>query len=160
MDEQPELTDAPDAVALDDVRGQGGLRPRRFQLRARRARAQGHEPDAEPGQTIALVGPTGAGKTTMVNLLTRFYDIDGGAIRIDGQDIREVQKASLRRQLGIVLQDTFLFSEHGDGEHPLRAAGRHRRGGASPPPSWPTPTSSSGACRTATRPSSRSAAAT
>jgi ATP-binding cassette subfamily B protein len=66
---------------------------------------------AEPGQTIALVGPTGAGKTTIVNLLTRFYDIDNGNIIIDGHDIREVQKASLRRQLGIVLQDTFLFSE-------------------------------------------------
>jgi ATP-binding cassette subfamily B protein len=57
------------------------------------------------------VGPTGAGKTTMVNLLTRFYDIDDGAITIDGRDIRGVQKASLRRKLGIVLQDTFLFSE-------------------------------------------------
>jgi len=66
---------------------------------------------ARPGQTIALVGPTGAGKTTMVNLLTRFYDIQGGAITIDGRDIRQVQKDSLRRQLGIVLQDTFLFSE-------------------------------------------------
>jgi ATP-binding cassette subfamily B protein len=66
---------------------------------------------AQPGQIIALVGPTGAGKTTMINLLSRFYDIDGGAICIDGRDIRQVQKANLRRQLGIVLQDTFLFSE-------------------------------------------------
>jgi len=66
---------------------------------------------AEPGQTVALVGPTGAGKTTIVSLLTRFYDIDDGAIRIDGKDIRDVQKASLRQQLGIVLQDTFLFSQ-------------------------------------------------
>ena len=67
--------------------------------------------DAEPGQTIALVGPTGAGKTTIVNLLTRFYDIDSGAITIDGYDIRDVQKDSLRRQLGVVLQDTYLFSD-------------------------------------------------
>jgi len=66
--------------------------------------------EAEPGQTIALVGPTGAGKTTIVNLLTRFYDIDAGSILIDGFDIRQVEKVSLRRQLGIVLQDTFLFS--------------------------------------------------
>jgi ATP-binding cassette subfamily B multidrug efflux pump len=63
------------------------------------------------GQTIALVGPTGAGKTTLVNLLSRFYDIDRGEISIDGKDIRTVQKASLRRQLGIVLQDSFLFSD-------------------------------------------------
>jgi ATP-binding cassette subfamily B protein len=65
---------------------------------------------ARAGQTIALVGPTGAGKTTLVNLLSRFYDIDSGSITIDGQDIRRVQKASQRRQLGIVLQDSFLFS--------------------------------------------------
>jgi ATP-binding cassette subfamily B multidrug efflux pump len=66
---------------------------------------------AEKGQTIALVGPTGAGKTTIVNLLMRFYDIPGGSIRIDGRDIRTVRKADLRRQVGVVLQDTFLFSE-------------------------------------------------
>jgi ATP-binding cassette, subfamily B, multidrug efflux pump len=66
--------------------------------------------EANPGQTIALVGPTGAGKTTIVNLLTRFYDIGSGRILIDGQDIRTVDKDSLRGQLGIVLQDAFLFS--------------------------------------------------
>ncbi len=66
---------------------------------------------ALPGQTVALVGPTGAGKTTVVNLLTRFYDIDGGAIRIDGHDIRQVRRDDLRQRLGIVLQDTYLFSE-------------------------------------------------
>lgn len=65
---------------------------------------------AHPGQTIALVGPTGAGKTTIVNLLTRFYEIDDGRITIDGQDIRAINKDELRRQLGIVLQDTFMFS--------------------------------------------------
>ena len=65
---------------------------------------------AEPGATIALVGPTGAGKTTIISLLSRFYDVDEGSIRIDGRDIRDVQQASLRKQLGIVLQDTFLFS--------------------------------------------------
>jgi ATP-binding cassette subfamily B protein len=66
---------------------------------------------AEAGQTIALVGPTGAGKTTIINLLTRFYDIQEGSIRIDGQDIRGLRKQDLRRQLGLVLQDTFLFSD-------------------------------------------------
>jgi ATP-binding cassette subfamily B protein len=65
---------------------------------------------ATPGETVALVGPTGAGKTTIINLLSRFYDVDAGAIRIDGQDIRTVQQKSIRQQLGIVLQDTFLFS--------------------------------------------------
>jgi ATP-binding cassette subfamily B protein len=66
--------------------------------------------EARAGETVALVGPTGAGKTTLVNLLTRFYEIDAGQITIDGVDIRDVPKADLRRQLGLVLQDTFLFS--------------------------------------------------
>ncbi len=65
---------------------------------------------AEPGQTIALVGPTGAGKTTIINMLTRFYEISGGSIRIDGTDIRSYDKESLRSRLGIVLQDAHLFS--------------------------------------------------
>jgi ATP-binding cassette subfamily B protein len=63
-----------------------------------------------PGQMIAIVGPTGAGKTTLVNLLMRFYDVDSGAIRVDGVDIREVTRGSLRRTFGMVLQDTWLFS--------------------------------------------------
>ena len=65
---------------------------------------------ARPGATIALVGPTGAGKTTIISLLSRFYDVDEGSIRVDGHDIRDIRQASLRKQLGIVLQDTFLFS--------------------------------------------------
>ena len=65
--------------------------------------------EAKPGEMIALVGPTGAGKTTIINLLTRFYDIDSGNIYIDGIDIREVKKEDLRRKIGIVLQDTYLF---------------------------------------------------
>ncbi|MCB0160723.1 MAG: ABC transporter ATP-binding protein, partial [Caldilineaceae bacterium] len=66
--------------------------------------------EAHPGQTIALVGPTGAGKTTIISLLSRFYDVDEGTITIDGADIRTLPQESIRRQLGIVLQDTFLFS--------------------------------------------------
>jgi ATP-binding cassette subfamily B protein len=65
---------------------------------------------AEPGQTIAIVGPTGAGKTTIINLLPRFYDVTHGSVKIDGIDVRDVTAESLRRQIGIVLQDTFLFS--------------------------------------------------
>ncbi|HET9271798.1 MAG TPA: ABC transporter ATP-binding protein, partial [Vicinamibacterales bacterium] len=66
--------------------------------------------DVAPGQTIAIVGPTGAGKTTLVNLLMRFYDVDGGSIRIDGIDIRQLKRGALRRTFGMVLQDTWLFS--------------------------------------------------
>jgi len=65
---------------------------------------------AQPGQTVAIVGPTGAGKTTIINLIPRFYDVTSGAIRIDGIDVRDVRMQSLREQIGIVLQDTFLFS--------------------------------------------------
>ena len=65
----------------------------------------------KPGQKIAIVGATGAGKTTIVNLLTRFYDIDSGEILLDGVDIREYEKKELRRNIAIVLQDTVLFSE-------------------------------------------------
>jgi ATP-binding cassette subfamily B protein len=65
---------------------------------------------AQPGQTIAIVGPTGAGKTTIINLLPRFYDVTSGSIKIDGVDVRDVKTESIRRQIGIVLQDTFLFS--------------------------------------------------
>ena len=66
---------------------------------------------AKAGETIALVGPTGAGKTTIINLLTRFYEINSGAICIDGTDIRQIPKADLRRQLALVLQDTYLFAD-------------------------------------------------
>jgi ATP-binding cassette subfamily B protein len=66
--------------------------------------------EARPGELVALVGPTGAGKTTIINLLTRFYEVDAGAIRIGGVDLRQIDKEVLRRKLGLVLQDTFLFS--------------------------------------------------
>jgi ABC-type multidrug transport system fused ATPase/permease subunit len=65
---------------------------------------------AEPGQTVAIVGPTGAGKTTLVNLIGRFYDVGDGAVMIDGIDVRNITRASLRRQMGVVLQDSCLFS--------------------------------------------------
>jgi ATP-binding cassette, subfamily B, multidrug efflux pump len=67
--------------------------------------------EAKAGQTIALVGPTGAGKTTIINLLTRFYEVNSGSITIDGRDIREISKSDLRQKLGMVLQDTFLFAD-------------------------------------------------
>jgi ATP-binding cassette subfamily B protein len=67
--------------------------------------------NAEPGKTVAIVGPTGAGKTTIINLLPRFWDVSDGRITIDGYDIRDVTLKSLREQIGLVLQDTFLFSD-------------------------------------------------
>jgi ATP-binding cassette subfamily B multidrug efflux pump len=110
LDEVPELRDSPDAKPLHEIQGDVVFDDVCF----------GYKPDvpvlkqirlhAKPGQIIALVGPTGAGKTTIVNVLTRFYDIQSGNITIDGHGIRKILIADLRRQLGIVLQDTFLFS--------------------------------------------------
>jgi len=110
LDEVPEIVDAPDAHPLETIHGRVSFDDVCFC----------YEPDvpvlkhinlyAEPGQLIALVGPTGAGKTTVINLLTRFYDVDFGAIRIDGVDIRDIKKDDLRRKLGLVLQDNFLFA--------------------------------------------------
>jgi len=111
IDQQPELVDAPDAVALDDIAGEVVFDRVDFSYLPGVPVLKDMSLEAQPGQTIALVGPTGAGKTTMVNVLSRFYDIQGGAIRIDGRDIRQAKQDSLRQQLGIVLQDTFLFSE-------------------------------------------------
>ncbi len=111
LDTEPELTDAPGALVLDDVAGEVVFERVDFGYVPGVPVIKDMSLRAEPGQTVALVGPTGAGKTTIINLLTRFYDTDEGAITVDGHDVRDVEKASLRRQLGIVLQDTFLFSE-------------------------------------------------
>lgn len=111
MDQVPEIQDAPNARPLEKVRGDVVFDDVCFAYEKGTPVLKHVSFDAEPGQTIALVGPTGAGKTTIVNLLTRFYDIDSGSIRIDGTDIRQLKKDDLRRQLGIVLQDTFLFSD-------------------------------------------------
>ncbi len=111
IDEEPELTDVPDAVVLDDIAGEVVFDHVDFSYVPGVPVLKDIYLEAKPGQTIALVGPTGAGKTTIINVLTRFYDIDKGAIHIDGRDIRTVKKDSLRRQLGIVLQETFLFSD-------------------------------------------------
>ena len=111
LDQVPELADVPHAAALESVEGNVVFENVCFAYTQDVPVLKDVSLHAEPGQTIALVGPTGAGKTTIVNLLTRFYDIDSGSIQIDGRDIREVRKDDLRRTLGIVLQDTFLFSE-------------------------------------------------
>ena len=80
----------------------------------------------KPGQKIAIVGPTGAGKTTITNLINRFYDIQQGDIRYDGLNLKKIKKTALRRSLGIVLQDTPSVHRNRPREHPLRAVGRHR----------------------------------
>lgn len=110
LDTQPDVADAPHAVPLPPVVGRVEFDRVFFAYEPGKPVLRDISFVAEPGQTIALVGPTGVGKTTVVSLLARFYDVDAGAIRIDGHDIRDVTLASLRKQIGIVLQDTFLFS--------------------------------------------------
>lgn len=111
MDELPEPPDAPDAVELKDVKGEVEFRNVCFSYKEGVPVLKNVSFHVKPGQTVALVGPTGAGKTTIVNLLTRFYDVDSGSILIDGIDIRKIKRSCLRSLLGIVLQDTYLFSE-------------------------------------------------
>jgi ATP-binding cassette, subfamily B, multidrug efflux pump len=110
LDSPPAIRDRPDAAPLNKIEGQVVFDHVTFQYEPGKPVLSDVSLRAAPGETIALVGPTGAGKTTMISLLSRFYDVAHGAIRIDGRDIRTVQQVSLRKQLGIVLQETFLFS--------------------------------------------------
>jgi ATP-binding cassette subfamily B protein len=110
VDQPPEVDDAPAGAALVPVRGAVRFDHVTFGYRAGAPVLRDVSLEARPGDTVALVGPTGAGKTTIINLLTRFYEIDEGAITIDGADIRAMEKGALRRALGLVLQDTYLFS--------------------------------------------------
>ena len=111
MDERSELLDDPHALSLDAIKGKVRFDDVCFGYVKDVPVLKKVSLHAKRGDTIALVGPTGAGKTTIVNLLTRFYDIDSGSITLDGQDIRKIRKDDLRRSLGIVLQDTFLFAD-------------------------------------------------
>jgi ATP-binding cassette subfamily B protein len=110
LDEEPAIEDLPDAQEMPTIQGQVELQNVFAAYKEEESVLNGISFKAEPGQTIAIVGPTGAGKTTLVNLIPRFYDVTGGAVLIDDLDIRYVSKESLREQIGIVLQDTFLFS--------------------------------------------------
>ena len=110
LDTEPEVADAPDAQELPPIEGEISFRRVHFGYKPGEPVLQDINLHAMPGQAIALVGPTGAGKTSIVSLLTRFYDIQQGTISIDGWNIAHVTQSSLRRQMGIVLQDTFLFS--------------------------------------------------
>ncbi|MCD6475635.1 MAG: ABC transporter ATP-binding protein [Anaerolineaceae bacterium] len=110
LDHEPELTDIPNALPVDDINGDVRFENVDFSYVEGIPVMKKINMHAKSGQTIALVGPTGAGKTTTINLLSRFYDIDNGAIYIDGNEIKTLKKNDLRRSLGIVLQDNFLFS--------------------------------------------------
>jgi len=110
LDTEPAIVDAPDAIEMPPIKGHIAYEHVSFAYKEDEPVLQDITFTIEPGQTIAIVGPTGAGKTTLVNLLARFYDPQEGTIRIDGYDIRQVKQQSLRRQIGIVPQDTFLFS--------------------------------------------------
>ena len=111
LDESEETPDAADAYELKEVEGDVVLRDVNFSYEPGHPILKHVDLYAKPGQTIAFVGPTGAGKTTIINLLTRFYDIDSGSITIDGHDIYKMKRSSLRSALGIVLQDTYLFTD-------------------------------------------------
>jgi len=110
LDTAPAVADKPDAIEMPEIQGKVELRNVTFAYRADGAVLHDLNLTIEPGQTVALVGPTGAGKTSISNLIARFYEISDGAVLIDGIDVRDVAQRSLRQQMGIVPQDPFLFS--------------------------------------------------
>ena len=111
IDTPGEVDDAPEALSLETVHGNVRLENVNFGYQVETPIIKNMSLEAKGGEIVALVGPTGAGKTTIINLLTRFYEINGGRISIDDKDIRDIKKADLRHKLGLVLQDTFLFSD-------------------------------------------------
>ncbi len=110
LDTKPDLLDAPGAVDLPPVQGHVTFKDVKFSYQDGVPVLQGITLSAKPGQRIALVGETGAGKSTIIRLISRFFDITAGSLQIDGHEVSQVTQASLRSQLGIVLQDTFLFT--------------------------------------------------
>ncbi len=110
LDEETEPPDPPDVPKLDRAEGRIEFENVSFAYNPGRPVLEEISFRTEPGQTIALVGPTGAGKTTIANLIPRFYDVTGGTVRIDGHDVREVERRSLRKKIATVLQEPFLFS--------------------------------------------------
>ncbi|NMH67792.1 ABC transporter ATP-binding protein [Bacillus sp. RO3] len=109
LDEEEEAKDEGDAVEIDSVEGEVVFQHVSFSYEEGDRTLQDVSFSITPGETVALVGPTGAGKTTITNLLSRFYELNEGRIEIDGHDIQRIKRKSLRRQMGFVLQDSFLF---------------------------------------------------
>lgn len=108
IEEEPQQPDKEDALVLADVRGQVELENVSFSYVPEKRLIENLNLHVKPGQRIAIVGPTGCGKTTIINLLMRFYDVDGGEITVDGSNIRDITRKSLRTSYGMVLQDTWL----------------------------------------------------
>jgi ATP-binding cassette, subfamily B, multidrug efflux pump len=111
LDEKPSVFNKPEAKAMPPIKGLVEFDKATHSYEDGVPVLKDVSFTAQPGQTIAIVGPTGAGKTTIINLIPRFYDVTSGAVRIDGIDVRDVSMKTLREQIGIVLQDTFLFSQ-------------------------------------------------
>lgn len=110
LDTPPDVADAPDATDMPAIHGQVDMRDVSFSYRGNVTVLHDVNLHINPGQTIALVGPTGAGKTSIANLVARFYDVTSGAVLIDDLDVRQVRQQSLRQQMGLVPQEPFLFS--------------------------------------------------
>jgi ATP-binding cassette subfamily B protein len=110
LDEPEEIPDRADAAVIAHPEGAVACDDVSFRYEQETPLIEDMNIDVRPGQTIAIVGPTGAGKTTLVNLLMRFYDVNSGRITVDGVDIRDMKRGSLRRLFGMVLQDTWLFN--------------------------------------------------
>jgi ATP-binding cassette subfamily B multidrug efflux pump len=110
LDESPEPADPPNTPQLDSLEGRIEFEDVTFAYEPGRPVLEDVNFRIEPGQTVALVGPTGAGKTTIANLIPRFYEVSAGAVRVDGRDVREVGRRSLRTRIATVLQEPFLFS--------------------------------------------------
>ena len=108
IEEEPQVPESKDAVKLTDPQGNVSLNHVDFSYVPQQKLIQDFNLSVKPGQRVAIVGPTGCGKTTVINLLMRFYDVDQGSIRVEGTDIRQVTRHSLRRNYGMVLQDTWL----------------------------------------------------
>ncbi len=108
IDEEPQVPDSEEALVLTDAKGNVSLQDVSFSYVPEKKLIENFNLEVKPGQRVAIVGPTGCGKTTLINLLMRFYDVNSGSIKVDGTDIRDITRGSLRTSYGMVLQDTWL----------------------------------------------------